>query len=197
MSSTPPPPGDGYGQPDYGQQPDHGQAYGQPAYGQQPSGYPADPYGTGQAGRPTEMPSSVATAVKLMWASIALSVLSTVLTFVMLDSIIDMSLEAAGSAGAVGRDTIRASAITGAIIGLIIGVGLWLLLLTFIKKGANWARITITVLGALGLIFGLLGLIGEQPIALKLVSVVSMLLTAGIIFFLWKKESNPWFGKPA
>lgn len=198
MSSTPPPPGDGYGQPDYGQQADSGQqpAYGQPAHGQQPGGYPTDPYGGGQPARPTEMPSSVATAVKLLWASIALSVLSTLLTFTMLDSIVDTALEQ-NNATNIDSDTIRAGAIMGAIIGLIIGVAITLVLLTFIKKGANWARITWTVLAAIGLIFGVMGLVGTQPPLLKLLGVVSMLLTAAILFFLWKKESNPWFGKPA
>lgn len=192
MSTTPPPPGDGYGQPDYGQQP----SYGQPAYGEQPSGYPTDPYGSGQPGRPTEMPSSVATAVKLLWASVALSVLSTLLTFTMLDSIVDMAIEGAGgSADTPSTDVIRAGAIMGAIIGLVIGVAITVVLLTFIKKGANWARITWTVLAVLSLLFGLFGIAG-QPTLLLVLSLVSIVLTAAILFFLWKKESNPWF-KPA
>jgi len=196
MSSTPPPPGDGYGQPDYGQQPDPGQpSYGQPAYGQQPGGYPVDPYGAGQPARPTEMPSSVATAVKLLWASIGLSVLSTLLTFTMLDSIVDTAIENAAAGTTVDRDVVRTGAIIGAVIGLIIGVAITLALLTFIKKGANWARITWTVLAGIGLLFGLLGLAGDQPALLLLLSVASMLLTAAILFFLWKKESNPWFAK--
>ena len=186
MSSTPPPPGE-YGQPDYGQQ---------PAYGQQPGGYPADPYGA-QPGRPAQMPASVATAVKLIWASIALSLLSFVLTFAFLDDIIDQALKDPNISGTTNEDAVRVGAISGAIIGLVIGVGLTLLLVTFIKKGANWARITYTVLGVLGLVFGLIGLAGEQPVILKLLGVLSMLLTAAILVFLWKKESNPWFGKPA
>ena len=198
MSSTPP--GDGYGQPDHGQQPDYGQpAYGQPDYGQPASGQPAygQPYGQGAPGqpvRPTEMPASVATAVKLLWASIALSVLSTLLTFVLLDSIVDKALEDAGMTGDVDTDLVRASAIAGGIFGLVIGVGITLLLLTFIKKGANWARITYTVLGGLGLLFGLIGLVNQPPLLLVL-SLLSLVLTAATLFFLWKKESNPWFAK--
>lgn len=194
MSSTPPPPGDGYGQPDYGQQPDHGQpAYGQPAYGQQPGGYPTDPYGTGQPGRSAQMPGSVATAVKLIWASIALSLLSAVLTFAMLDTIVDQAVESAGAN--VDADLVRTTAIIGGVIGLVISVGLTLLLLMFIKKGANWARITYTVLAVIGLLFGLIGLAGEQPVLMRLLGIISMLLTVAILFFLWKKESNAWFSK--
>jgi hypothetical protein len=200
MSSTPP--GDGYGQPDHGQQPDYGQpAYGQPDYGQQAygppygqGGHPGDPYGAGQPARPAEMPASVATAVKLMWAGIGLTVLSTLLTFVLLDSIVDRALEDAGVAGEVDTDLVRASAVAGGIFGLVIGVGIALLLLTFVKKGANWARITYTVLGGLSLLFGLIGLVNQPPLLL-LLSLAGLALTAATIFFLWKKESNPWFAK--
>lgn len=91
MSSTPPP-GDSYGQPNYGEP-----NYEEPNYGQQPAqpGHGQDPYAAGQGQQPvtTEPPQSVRTAVTLIWASIGLSVLSTILTFVMLDSIVDKDLE--------------------------------------------------------------------------------------------------------
>jgi hypothetical protein len=115
---------------------------------------------------------------------------------VLLDSIVDRALEDAGVAGDVDTDLVRASAIAGGIFGLVIGVGITLLLLTFIKKGANWARITYTVLGGLGLLFGLIGLVNQPPLLLVL-SLVGLVLTAATLFFLWKKESNPWFAKRA
>jgi hypothetical protein len=140
------------------------------------------------------MPGSVATAVKLIWASMALSVVASLLTLMMLDTIIDRALQQAAVGTSVNRDSVRAAAISGAVFGLIVGLGLTFLLLTFIRRGANWARIVYTVLGALGLIFGLLG-IGGQPPLLLVLSVVSLVLTASILLFLWKSESNPWFAK--
>ncbi len=198
MSSTPPE--DDHGQPDYGQpspgQPDYGQAsYGQADYGQQPAGYPGNPYGDTPATRPSEMPASVATAVKLLWANIGLSVLSTLVTFLMLDSIIDNALADADVSSTISTDTIRTGVIATSIFGLIVGVGIFFLLLTFIKKGANWARIVYSVLGGIGVIGGLLG-IGSQPPVLLVLSLVSLALTAGTLFYLWQKDSGLWF-KPA
>lgn len=162
-----------------------------------PEGYQPYPSGSGPAsgyGRPSEMPGSVATAVKLIWASMALSVVASLLTLLMLDTIIDRAIQDAAAGTTIDRDTVRTAAISGAVFGLIVGLGLTFLLLTFIRRGANWARIVYTVLGALGLVFGLLAL-GNQPPLLLVLSVVSLALTAAILFFLWKGESNPWFAK--
>jgi hypothetical protein len=162
-----------------------------------PEGYPPYPPGSGPTSgyaRPSEMPGSVATAVKLIWASMALSVVASLLTLTMLDTIIDRAIQQAAVGTSVNRDSVRAAAISGAVFELIVGLGLTFLLLTFIRRGANWARIVYTVLGALGLIFGLLGLGGQPPLLLVL-SVVSLALTAAILLFLWKSESNPWFVK--
>lgn len=198
MSSMPPP-GDqqpdqgGYGQPNYGQP-----NYGQPNYGQQPGGYgqPAGYGAPGQPVRPTEPPASVTMAVNLIWASIALSLLSAIITFVMLDTLVDQAVEDAGlSTSGVDADAVRAGAIGGAIFGLVIGVGIMVLLAIFIKKGANWARIVFTVLAAIGIIFGIPGLFGSNPAILVVLSLISLGLSIATLFFLWKKESGPWFAK--
>ena len=162
-----------------------------------PEGYSPYPPGSGPTsgyGRPSEMPASVATAVKLIWASMALAVVASLLTLTMLDTIIDRAIERAAAGTTIDREAVRAAAIGGAVFGLLVGLGLTFLLLTFIRRGANWARIVYTVLGALGLIFGLLGL-GNQPPLLMVLSVISLVLTAAILLFLWKSESNPWFVK--
>jgi len=140
----------------------------------------------------------VKTAVNLIYVSIALSVLSTILAFVYLDAIVDAALEnTAGQVDGSVADTARAGAIGGAIVGLVIGAGLYLLLAIFIGKAANWARIVYTVLGVIGILFGLFGLLtGGTPILMLVVSLVSVAITAAAIFLLWKKESSAWFSAP-
>jgi mannose/fructose/N-acetylgalactosamine-specific phosphotransferase system component IID len=162
-----------------------------------PEGYEAYPRGNETTyGSPRgDMPGSVATAVKLIWVSMGLAVIGSLLTFTMLDTIVDRAIENASAGKTVDRDVVRNSAIAGAIIGLVIGLGLTYLMLHFIRKGANWARILYTVLGALGIITGVLGFGGDQPPLLLVLSLVSLVLTATILFFLWKGESNPWFAK--
>ncbi len=135
-------------------------------------------------------PASVKTAVKLIWANVALSVLSTIVTFASLDSIVDTALS--GSAGA-DRDAARVGAIVGAIIGLLIGVVLAAIFAYFISKGANWARIVYTVLLGLGILLGLFGLLTSQPALLLVISLVSVVISVAIIFFLFRPDSNAYF----
>src|SRR5689334_12850302 len=107
-----------------------------------PEGYTPYPRGsepTPGAIRPAEMPGSVATAAKLIWASMALAVIASLVTFTMLDTIVDRALANAAPGKVVGRDLVRTTAIAGAVFGLIIGLGLTFLMLHFIRKGANWA----------------------------------------------------------
>lgn len=157
--------------------------------------YPTDPSGQGD-GTPAATrgpkPESVDMAVKLIWANVALSVITTVITFIMLDSIVDKALEDAGISSTIDADTVRSGAIVGAIIGIIISVAIAALLAHFIGKGANWARIVYTVLAALGILISLFSL-GGQPILLMLLSLISLVITAAAVFFLWKQESSAYF----
>jgi hypothetical protein len=182
MSTTPPP-----GQPDYGRHDPSGSQYGDQAA--------TNPYGYGPAptgGAPGTAPASVKTAINLIWANVALSVVSFLITLFLLDSIVDQALSDANLAAGTDADVIRSGAIVGAVIGLVIGVGITVLLVIFLRKGANWARIVYTVIAALGIVTGLIGIAG-QPALLLVVSLVGLLLTIGAVVMLWKKESTAFF----
>lgn len=156
---------------------------------------PPPPEGYGAPGPRGEKPSSVKNAVNLIWVSIALSVIGTILTVVMLDSLVDTALEA-GNTG-VSADTLRAGVIVGAIIWLVLSVGVSILLAVFIGKGHNWARIVYTILGGIGILLTLLGLVtGGAPILTTLVDLLSAVVIAAVIFLLWKKESSTWLTAP-
>lgn len=135
-------------------------------------------------------PPSVQRAVMLIFVNIALSVLTTILTFVFLDDIVEaqgLNLDDAA------MDAGRTGAIVGAIVGLVVFGGLFVLLAIFIRKGANWARIVWTVFAAIGLVFGVIGLLADQPVLLLLVGIVSMVITVIVLVLLWTKESNAYF----
>lgn len=153
---------------------------------------PAEPEGQGlhPPGRGAP-PPSVQRAVMLIVVNIALSVLSTILSFVYLDEI------AAGQGlqlDDAGMDAARTGAIVGAVIGLVVFGGLYLLLVIFIRKGANWARIVWTVFAAISLLISPLALLGDQPALLLLTGLVSLVITIVVLVLLWKKESNAYFG---
>lgn len=150
--------------------------------------YPQDPQQPYPGGQPATRPESVVNAIRLIWVQIAFAVISTIISFVLIDDIIDTSM----SGSSEDRDVVRTGVIVALVIGLIIGVGLTALWAYFINKGANWARIVYTVLGVLGILFGLLG-IGSQPGIIVVVQIISILITAAVIFLLFRPESNAFF----
>jgi len=120
---------------------------------------------------------------------VALSVITTILTFFYLDDIV----EAAGvELNSPEADDARTGGIIGAIIGFLIFGALWILLGIFLRKGANWARIVLTVLAALGLAIGLFGLLGEQPAVFLVISIVQMALYVALLVFMWRRESSDY-----
>lgn len=141
-------------------------------------------------------PASVATAIKLIWANVALSLVSALLTFTMLDDLVDQVIESSGSSGTIDRDTARVTVIVSVVFALVIGVAFAALFAYFIGKGANWARIVYTVLAAIGIISSLVGLGGQPPLLLVL-SLVSLVLSIAIVVFLYRPDSNAYFKKQA
>lgn len=154
--------------------------------------FPASPEPEYQPQGAGPRPASVANAIKLIWANVALNLVGALLTFTMLDDLIDTALEQAGAGATIDRDTARITVIGGVIFSLVIGVGLAALFAYFIGKGANWARIVYTVLIVLGLIGTLVNL-GGQPALLLVLSVVQLVLSIAILVFLYRPDSNAYF----
>ncbi|MGG5175210.1 hypothetical protein ACQQCD_09345 [Pseudarthrobacter sp. J1763] len=67
----------------------------------------------------------------------------------------------------------------------IIGLGLYVLVAFFVRKGANWARI-------LGTVFAVLSL---SYLGSGLIYILSMVLGIAAIVLIWLKDSAPWFRK--
>jgi hypothetical protein len=143
-----------------------------------------------------EPPASIRTAVTIVYVLLAVSFLSLILQLVFLDEIVDRALEAQGSG--VNEDAVRTGAIVGGVFGFLVFGGLYVVLAIFLRKGANWARIVLTVLGALGLIFGVFGLFGDEPVLVTLFRVVTLALTAALLFFMWRPDASAYLkGRPA
>lgn len=142
-----------------------------------------------------EKPASVKTAINIIWAYVALSVISTVLSFLYLDQIIDEAMAAQPADSPVTEELIRGGVTVVAVVVLVLTIGVSVLFAIFLGKGKNWARIVLTVLAAISLVGGLLGLVGVsggRPVALQVLQVLSLLLAAALIFFLWRKDSSRW-----
>ncbi len=153
--------------------------------------YPPPPpvEGYGQPTPAAEPPPSIKTAVSIVWAMVALSVLSAIVTVVFLDDIV----RAAGvDLGGSQEDAARAGAIAGAVIGVLIFGALWIVLAIFLRRGANWARIVLTVLAGIGLLSGIYSLSTGQHALLLILGLLQMALYVALLFFLWRRDSSDY-----
>ena len=155
------------------------------------------PEGPGRQPRGEE-PPSIRTSVNLVWAIVAMSVLSAVVTFIFIDDIIATTLQDQGTAG-VTESQLRAGAILSAIVGVVVFGALWVVLGIFLRRGANWARIVLSVLAGLGVVFGLFGLVAPQHASLLVIGIITWVLEAALLWFLWQKDSTAYLkaGRPA
>ena len=159
---------------------------------------PPSPSPVGAPPPVAEQPGSIATAVKLMYAGGALSLLSVVASFFMLDTIKETIEESMREADAnVSQSTIDAAYTVGMVSAVVLGilaVGLWLWMAWKNGQGRSWARIVATVLGALNVLFTLIGFTQPGMTAVSaIISVVNLVLAVIILVLLWKKESSSYY----
>lgn len=81
--------------------------------------------------------------------------------------------------------------IVAVIIGLLISA-VQLLLAVFMRKGRNWARIILAVLGGLSVLSGLYSLTTESGARLGLTA-ISVLVVLGAVVTMFLPAANPWF----
>jgi hypothetical protein len=195
----------------------YAQQGGYPQGQQQPGGYPQQggyPQGQGQPGFPPPPPlghSDMAPAVKpkavdtayLLWLVAAgASILSSILGF----------FTAKALAEKIARDVLgtndlgpefqqaldQASPSYGSLIFSLVIAAVWVVVVMQMRKGANWARILLTVLGALSLLFGIIGIwvyfgLGFLGLLQGLLALVGYVAIVGAIIFMFKPESNQYF----
>jgi hypothetical protein len=147
-------------------------------------------------GRPTSpgtAPQPVQLAVKLIFGVVALSVLSLVILFAQMGTIRDQVRAAdAGLTDAQIDAAVTTTVVVAVFFGLVFAA-LYLWLAFMIRRGANWARITLTVLFILGILFGLVGITGNSPAISKVISVINLVLEIAILVLMWRRESSEYF----
>lgn len=194
MTSTPAPPPE----PSDGEQEP---ATPYPAYSSYPppeGGMPTYPQGT-EAGPPAAaQPPSIQTAVRLMWAGAALSVVSLVIGLLTLgslkDNIREQLIDNNDTYSQSDLDTAYNVAIGSVIVVSLLGVALWLLMARANGNGSKWARVVATALGVLNVLFVIVAVAQGQSTTLSLViSVIGAGLAIAILVLLWRKESTEFY----
>lgn len=143
---------------------------------------------------PVEQPSTILTAVRLMYLGAALSLLGVLLTFTQTDAIRDAVEDSDSSLTASEVDDRVTVTVALVVVAGLIGVGLWVWMAVKNGQGRSWARVVATVLGALNIVFTLLNLGGDTATPFSVVSgLVSLVLAGVILYLLYRPESTRFY----
>jgi len=159
--------------------------------------HPGTPPSAGDVGAPAQ-PSSIRTAVRLMWAGAAVSVVSLVVTFTTLDTLKEKVREQLEASDAnVSQSTIDAAYTAGiafGVFGAIVGALLWLWMAWKNGQGRSWARIVASILGGINLLSTIFTVVsGNATPAAIAVALINLLLAVVILVLLWRKESSDFY----
>jgi hypothetical protein len=141
-------------------------------------------------------PSSIQTAVKLMYAGAALSALSFIIGLATLGSLKQAIIKASKTPlTATQLHTAQVVGIVTIVILGLIGIALWIWMARANGAGKSWARIVSAVL------FGLntLGLVSAvaRPAAVgtKIFELLGWVAGLGATIYLWRKDSSEYFAQ--
>jgi hypothetical protein len=153
---------------------------------------------SGQTPEPQQRPAapnSVQTAVKLMYAGAALSLIELVVSLVTISSLKSAILKKFPHY--TTTQVHSAEVVVGVVIEAVIAIGLWLWMARANSAGRNYARITGTVLFVVYTLFLLLDL-RRPSVGIGLVfSLLVWLAGLGAVIMLWRRESSEYFSPRA
>lgn len=157
---------------------------------------PPPPYAASSAPGTGTAPAAVRTAATLVYVLLAVNAIRTLAAIVAKDSLVDAWLEDQGidpdSSSVVLRDGAPAY-VAIAIISLVVFGVLMVVLAQQFLRGKKWARIVATILAVLGVLGGVLSFAQPAPIWYQLLGVLAAVVSAAIIYFLYRPESNAFF----
>jgi hypothetical protein len=159
------------------------------------------PYPTsGQSQQPQQRPpapNSVQTAVKLMYAGAALSLIELIIGLATIGAVRRAIVKAYPHYTSTQIHKLEVADIVIAVIVGVIAIGLWLWMARASAGGHNYARITGTVFFGLNTLFLLVGL-ARPHVGLGLVfNLLVWLAGLGAVIMLWRPESGAFFKQPA
>jgi len=135
-------------------------------------------------------PAPVKTAVTLMFARAALTILGFLVGLTQQDALRTAVRKANPN---VDVDAAVKTALTVTIVLGIIFVVLYILLALQVRKGRNWARIVTWVVAGLGVLGGLASLAGTGTAIGKVLAVVVLVLDIAIIALLARPAASAYF----
>jgi hypothetical protein len=159
----------------------------------QPAGYP-QPYRAGSRAATVPLPASMVTAVRLMYAGAAYSLIWAIGIIAVSASIVKHYPLAS-----VSGDHRLAGAVTLAILLCAADIALWLGIARACRRGSGGARVAGTVLFAVHTV-GVLGVVTSSQAGLgpaKALTLIGWLIGLGAVLALWQRPSSAFFAAQA
>ncbi len=142
---------------------------------------------------PSAPPTSVQTAVRLMYAGAVISAISFILGLATISSFKHSLRTKYPTYTTQHINHLVTAEVAIVVIAGIIGVGLWLWMARMNAKGRNWARITGTVFFGLNTL-DLLGVFARSASAISAVfGIVIWLVGLAAVIMLWRRDSSAYF----
>lgn len=149
-----------------------------------------------------QQPGSVTNAVRVLGGLVLLSGLTAVLTFVFRDDLVRSWAEGntaartmleQGGMAALRRSSIAPPAfVRVAIVLFVVFAALAGVLVAFFRGGHHWARVALSALAIFMAVASLAGLRTSPPLFFEVLSVVSVLLDAALLLFMWHPDTSAY-----
>ena len=150
--------------------------------------------------RPTA-PSSVQTAVKLMYAGAALSLIGLIVSLATVGNLRSAIVTAGNKAHkhytATQIHDLEVASIAFTVVGIAIAIGLWIWMARASAAGRNYARIVGTILFALNTLFVLTNVVRPHASLTLVFNLLVWLAGLGAVIMLWRRESSEYFSPRA
>ena len=143
-----------------------------------------------------EPPSSVKTAVRLMYAGAVVNALSLIIFLATIGSLRSAVHRAAPTLTPSQLHSYEVFFVTVTVASGVIGIALWLWMAFMCKAGKNWARITGTVFFGIDTLLTVDSLVRAGAAATLVVNILGWLVGLGAVILLWRKDSSAFF-KPS
>lgn len=178
-------------------------ASGPPPHPQTPEDGPApDGRYAPPAGDTVRRPPEVEISFWLWIAVVALGVIGAIVTLTSLDTIAD---QVSGSLSRGQVDMVLTITKVSAVAGALIGGVVYILFAIFLRRGKNWARIVLTVIGAIAVVAGLFTVFGGSSTTIQgqsvqlggpvntTLSAIQLLLIIAAVALLFRPRANAFF----
>lgn len=153
-----------------------------------------------------EVPASVTRAIWLLRAVVAWAGLTALLTYVFSDQLVRAWAEGNETARVIlqegGLEAVKENSkaiprfAPVAIVMFVVFAAMAGVLVVFFRAGHGWARMTLTLMVVFMLFSTAAGLRRDPPGFFVALSVVALLLSAALLFYLWHKDTSTYLKAP-